>query len=577
MRACKQEVNTVIDPALREFIDAPDTVGFVVRGNDEIDRLIQDIPEIVATQTLAGRYVVAYTKATTYPGIINQLGTSFINSVAIVLGLLGVENLQRSGIMQMQQQPYLNLKGRGVLLGFVDTGIDYTQSIFRYEDGTSKIQYLYDQSISDSPPEGFYIGTEYSNKQINQALQTEDPYDIVPSRDTVGHGTFLASVAAGRGSSDFIGAAPDAELIVVKLKKARQYALDLFAVPPEQENVYSSIAVMIGVEYIIQKARELGRPVVICLGIGSNLGNHDGLGLFEEYLTGVSSLTGVCLCVAAGNESQARHHAQGVISAKGGIQKVDVKVAESGSNFYLTIWNTVSDKMSVSIVSPTGELIAKIPSKTGTITTTSLVLERSSVRVAYFFPLEGSGGQLISVRVENATPGIWTINVHGDIILDGTFHSWLPLTGFVTPGVEFLLPNPYYTVTVPSTAMGVISCGAYNIANSSLYPNTSWGPARSERMAPTLTAPGVNVDGYYPTGRGSMSGTSVAAAITAGACALLMQWGVVQGNDKSMSTYQIRAYLVRGCDRNPALPYPNTQWGYGTLNLFQSFNLMREI
>ncbi len=176
----------------------------------------------------------------------------------------------------------------------------------------------------------------------------------------------------------------------------------------------------------------------------------------------------------------------------------------------------------------------------------------------------------------NATPGIWTITVYGDLILDGTFHAWLPITSLASPGVEFLAAIPNYTVTVPSTAIGIISCGAYNITDKSLYPNSSWGPTRTDLMAPDLVAPGVNVGGVFPTGYGTMSGTSAAVAIVAGACALMLQWGIVQGNDIGMSTYKIRAYLIRGCSRSPTLLYPNAQWGYGALDLVQTFNLMRE-
>lgn len=563
--------------SIQKFLDSPDTVGFVVRGSDEIDRLISENSNIIATQTLAGRYVVCYTTVQAYPQIIEQLGTSYLSSIAIVLGPLGRPALEDAGILSIQQQPYLNLRGRGVLIGFVDTGIDYTQQIFRYEDGTSKIRYLYDQSITGAPPEGFFIGTEYANEQINRALKAENPFDVVPSRDVDGHGTFLASVAAGREDGDFIGAAPDAELIIVKLKRARPYGLGLFAVPKEQKNAFSSIAVMIGVEYIIQKAQELNRPVIICLGIGTNSGSHDGFSIFEEYLSEIANLTGVCLCIAAGNESQARHHMKGIISAKGEAQNIDVKVSDQPSNFIVSIWNSMADKMSVSILSPTGEYIARIPPKTGSVQITDLILERAQVRVSCYFPLEGSGGQLTTVRVLGAPPGIWTITMHGDIILDGTFHAWLPLTGFVSPGVEFLTADPYYTVTVPSTASVAISCGAYDSTNDSLYFNTSWGPTRIERMAPDLVAPGVGILGIYPTGSGTMSGTSAATAITAGACALMMQWGIVQGNDASISTYQIRAYLIRGCSRMQTMSYPNPQWGYGALNLYQSFNLMREL
>jgi len=561
---------------LKEFINLPDTVDFILRGSDDLDIFLRENPNVIATQTLAGRYVVCYASTSDFATIIDRLGTSYVSSLSIVLGLLDRPALEASGITGIQNQPYLDLRGQGVLVGIVDTGIDYTQQVFRYEDGTSKIQAIYDQSIPGAAPKGFFIGTEYTHEQINQALQAQNPYEIVPQRDTDGHGTFLASVAAGRKTDNFLGAAPDAELVVVKLKKARPFYLDLFAVPETQQNVFGSTAVMVGVEYVLKKARDLNRPVVICLGIGTNLGSHDGFSIFEEYLSEVSNLGGVCLCIAAGNESQARHHTQGKIAAKGQSRSIDVSVVNESSVVYVAIWSSISDRLSVSIRSPTGELTARLPPKSGSTTTNNLVFEQASIRVVYYFPLEGSGGQLTVVRVTNATPGIWTITVYGDLILDGTFHAWLPLTGLASPGVEFLAATPNYTVTVPSTAISVISCGAYNIVDNSLYSNSSWGPTRIDLMAPDLVAPGVNVGGIYPTGSGTMSGTSAAAAITAGACALMLQWGIVQGNDIGMSTYQIRAYLIRGCTRSPTLLYPNTQWGYGALDLMQTFNLMRE-
>jgi len=224
-----------------------------------------------------------------------------------------------------------------------------------------------------------------------------------------------------------------------------------------------------------------------------------------------------------------------------------------------------------------GELIPRVPPRSGLLNETQLLLERSTVRVTYFFPIEGLGGQLTAVKIIDATAGIWTITTHGDIILDGNFHSWLPMTGFVSPTVEFLAANPNYTITVPAGLHGGIVCGAYNYRTDSLYAFSSWGPTRAGELAPDLVAPGVDIVGYFPGGKGIMSGTSVAAAITTGAAALMLQWGIVKGNDPAMSSYQIRAYLIRGCDRDENQTYPNTRWGYGSLNLFRAFELMREL
>ncbi|MCI1269927.1 MAG: S8 family peptidase [Ruminococcus sp.] len=567
-----------MDKAIYDFINSPNTFDFIIRRTDYLDSFEND-KNIMVSQTLKGRYDLCYTDISYLPEIQQILGTSFISSTSILLGIQDTLHLDTAGIIPVQYQPYLDLKGNGVIIGFVDTGIDFTQKIFRYEDGTSKILYIYDQSEkSENPPDGFYIGTEYSNEQINKALSLENPYDAVHQRDTSGHGTFLASVAAGRSDSyDFSGAAPDSEIIAVKLKKAREFYLNRYAISSDTNDVFESNAVILGVEYIVKKAKQLGKPVVICLGLGTNFGSHDGFSIFEEYLSSISNIRGVCICNAAGNECQTRHHMQGKIDKNIKSANIDVKVGTNGGNVYLTIWNSASDIMSASVRSPTGEIVGRLSARSGNTITQKLVLEPSVVSIEYFFPLEGSGDQLTVVRIYDATPGIWTVTVFGDYILNGVFDSWLPLVDFSSKGTEFLSPTPYGTITVPATMIGSISCGAYDHLNNSLYFQSSWGPTRSLAMAPDIIAPGVKITGYYPTGLGAMSGTSVSSAITAGACALLMQWGVILGNDPSLSTYQIKTYLIRGCTRNETMSYPNTQWGYGTLNLIQTFYRLREV
>lgn len=567
-----------VDPALTEFIDSPNTMDFIARQTESLLSYFKNYSNAVLTQALGGRYVVGYIGSENADVVIKYFGASFVNAEPLVYGLLDMESLEAAGIYQVQQQIYLGLKGKGVLIGFVDTGIDYTKDAFIYEDGTSKIQYIYDQSAKGNIPEGFFTGAEYTNAQINEALKAQNPYDVVPQKDTVGHGTFLASVAAGRpGENGTIGAAPDADLIVVKLRKARPFYIQRYLIPPDQDNVFEHSDIMIGIEYILKKARELDRPVVICIALGTNQGAHDGTSIFEKYLREISNLRGVCVCTAAGNESQAKHHFQGVLAQKDEEQDVDIQVGENAGSFSISIRNTEADRISVAVRSPTGELFGRIPARSGTRTEGNFVLEKARVIVEYFFPLETTAGQLTIVRIINATPGIWTIIVHGDIVADGTYHIWLPLTGLVSPNVGFLAPSPYTTIVVPSTGLGTITSGAYNANTNSLYLNSSWGPTRAQLLKPDLVAPGVEVGGVYPGGDGKMSGTSVSTAITAGAGALMLQWGIVNKNDLTMSTYHIKAYLIRGCSRSETSVYPNQQWGYGSLNLIETFNLMREV
>lgn len=562
---------------LIDFVNSPDSTEFVVRANEYYINEIQNYPFIRATNLLSDAFILGYVNNSDIEQLADVLGTNFYSSLPYVLGLLDRSALESSGIIQVQEQSFLELTGRGVLIGIVDTGIDYTNPVFRYEDGTTKIVSIYDQSITGTPPNGFYTGTEFTREQIDSALKTDSPLSTVPSSDEVGHGTFLASLMAGREIEDFRGAAPDSELIVVKLREARPFIKNNYLVPEDNRNVYETTSVMIGIEYILQKARELSRPVAICIGLGTNSGSHDGNTLFEQYISTVANITGVCICAAAGNESGERHHSRVTIPQSGDSIDVVINNQNQNSGIYLSVINSAADRISVSLKSPTGEVISRIPAKGGTTYTSRLVLERAKVTVQYFFPLSVNSGQATIIKIENATPGLWTITLYGDIIIDGSVNLYLPVSSVGYPNIEFLEPDPEYTITTPGTSSSVITCGAYNNADNSLFINSSWGPTRLPSVSPDLVAPGVRVSGIYPTGPGVMTGTSVAAAITTGACALMLQWGIVEGNAIALDTFQIKGYLIRGCTRDNDLLYPNLQWGYGKLDLYNSFNLIRDV
>jgi len=562
---------------LEDFIALPNTVPLIIRNGSLGSEAFRQSHNIRKGTSLDGNHSVDYVNRDEVGGILTEIGSDALSMFPIVLGLLNRQDLEAAGIMRVQQHPYLDLRGRGTLIGFVDTGIDYTKDAFQYEDRTSKIKYIWDQTIQGNAPKGFYFGTEYPEEQINSALQGENPWAVVPHRDTVGHGTFLASVAAGHESSEYIGAAPDAEIIAVKLKRAGPFHYEQFLIPEWQENAYTSSDFMLGIRYIVDKADELGRPVIICVAVGSNFGGHSGHDPVEEYLTRISGINGVAIVCAAGNESQTKHHTHDKLSSSGESQNVELSVGERAEDIYLSLWSGGSDRIAVSLTSPTGEIIPKIPVRPGASYTANLVLERSRVTVEYYLPLRTSGDQFTKVQIFYPTPGIWTITVHGEIVLNGEYHFWLPLTGFIDPDTVFLTPTPNYTVVVPATATGVITCGAYDSRNGSLYSDSSWGPTRRPMMSPNLVAPGVNVGGVFPAAYGQMSGTSVSAAITTGACALMMQWGIVDENETTLTTERIKAYLIRGCARDMFIEYPNAQWGYGKLDLYNTLNIIRPL
>ncbi|WMJ84602.1 S8 family peptidase [Oscillospiraceae bacterium LTW-04] len=552
-----------------------DIVDFFIRKGAYFERFIFEHPGFITSHTINDTYTICYATRDGYEEMARFMGSE--PGLPNVLGLLGRSELEASGITQIQQQPYLDLKGQGVLIGFLDTGIDYTKDVFKKSDGTSKIEFIYDQSIPGTPPDGFPIGAEFTKEQINAALASESPQSVLPHIDDAGHGTFLASVAAGSAHGDFIGAAPEAGIIMVKLKKAYPFMREQLLIPEEQQNAFESTSVILGVEYIIKKARQLDCPVVICIGLGSNYDNHDGSSPLEDYLFDVSNIPGVCVCVAAGNESQAKHHYYNRFTRDKAPMNIDIQVGQNAGNILITITNRLSDIISVSVRSPTGELVKRVPAKPLLTQVTKLVLEKSEVSISYSFPVSSSGDQVTVVRIHNATPGLWTITAYGDFIIDGSIFAWLPMTGFISPNVEFLSSIPYNTITFPATGLGPICCGAYNSVRNILYPLSSWGPTRMQNDVPDLLAPGYQIGGIYPTGFGYMSGTSCSAAITAGASALLMQWGIVKGHDFGFCTPVIRAYLIRGCNRNELIVYPNNQWGFGMLNLTRTFYYMREL
>lgn len=502
----------------------------------------------------------------------------YASYLPILLGTSGTSAMSASGILVFHNQPYVPLRGQGVLVGIVDTGIDYLQDAFLYEDKTSKISFLWDQTIRGNPPEGFQFGTEYSREIINQAISSENPYEIVPSRDEVGHGTFLAGIAAGREKleADFIGAAPDSELIVVKLKPAKKCLMEYNLINQSNSSVFQSNDLMLGVKYLLEKSKELRKPISIIIGLGSNQGAHDGSSMLESYLLDVAKRQGNVVTVAAGNEANLSHHYYTFFMKNEKEKSIEVNVAKDEAGFMLNIWSNAPDKISIAITSPTGEYIGRIPARIEQTEEIKLVLENTRLTIIYDLTEERTGDQRIRIRMEEPTEGIWTITVFGDLIVDGRIDAWLPREGFVKPETTFLMPSAYTTVTVPSTSIGLITAGGYNHVTGSLYLGSSRGLTRDLELKPDLVAPAVNVIGPLPGNRfGALTGTSVGAAITAGASALLLEWGIINKNDVDMDTEKVRNYLIRGATRKDSISYPNREWGYGELNLFGTFEALK--
>lgn len=474
------------------------------------------------------------------------------------------ESLSNSGINTVQQASGLGLLGSGVMIGIIDSGIDYTHPDFRNPDGTSRIMYLWDQSISGTPPPGFRDGTEYTNEQLNEALASEDPLSVVPSEDVVGHGTAVAGVAAGNGTSSgsaYRGVAPLSALTVVKLRSSGAEAF-----------MSRNTDIMRGVKYIIDRAQQALMPVSINISYGTNNGSHDNSSLFEQYLNTMCDRWKTVISVATGNEGASGHHFFAHLTQSG---QVTVEFAVSGNRkrIYLTLWKDFVDTINFELISPDGH-------STGIIIPTQSItranLKGTTAWVLSIQPNHYSVGQEIYFLLQNIAgeilQGVWKIIIRGIKIYDGRFDIWLPTTEDVTSSTSFLEPNIDITLTIPSTAIKVISVGGYNSDVNNAADFSGRGPLRdSYYIRPDLVAPAVDITSVKAGGGYDVfTGTSLAAPFVTGSAALMMEWGISRGNDLFMYGQRVKAFLRRGASKLFNIEYPNNVWGYGALSLFDT-------
>ena len=490
-------------------------------------------------------------------------------------------DLEVSDIHRVQQIPNLSLRGNNVLVGFIDTGINYRHPAFLQADGNTRIISIWDQTIDSEnafPPE-FYYGTEYSRDQINLALMSDKPYDIVPSTDTNGHGTLVAGVAAGTENDEngFSGIVPDSELLVVKLKEAKPFTRDFFLIP-EEVSCYQETDIILALRYLLQFAQKLKRPIVICLGLGTNQGGHDSRGVLSNIISGYSEYAGVAIITSAGNELNQGHHYFGEITQNNTESIVELSVGTSRSSFSLELWNAVPSSLTVEVISPTGESYKSLPSRIIETKRWDLLFDNTTIWINNINLEAQTGDQLILFRFQNPSFGVWRFRITSRNSLDSTFHMWLPSKGFISDDTLFLGPNTNTIIQSPGNAYTLITVGAYDSLTGSIYVNSSRGPARGNNLKPDFCAPGVNILGpnlnkSYTTG----SGTGLAAAHVTGIAAMLLEWGIVHNNIPDMGTPEIKALLIRGAVQMAGITYPNNSWGYGKVNIYNAFQSLIDI
>lgn len=479
------------------------------------------------------------------------------------------ESLRISCITQVQSPASFGLTGNGVIVGIIDSGIDFTHPDFINPDGTSRILFLWDQTVAGNPPAGFRNGTEFSNARINEALGSGAPFTIVPSLDVAGHGTAVAGVAAGNGRASGgaqRGAAPEASLIIVKLGHSGN------------ENFTRSTEVMRAIKYVIDKGTELNMPVSINLSYGTNNGSHDGTSLFETFIDTMADQWKTVISAATGNEGAAGHHFSSRVAQRETLN-VEIAIGGDTNTLYMTLWKNFVDTFTFTLVAPSGRVSPVI---LPTQSLTSFTLDNVNVTVFVRQPTHYNPAHEVYFSfqaVEGVIPqGIWRLTITGNQVVDGRFDIWLPTIEDVSEDITFLNPSLETTLTLPSTALNVISVGGYNATIDTSADFSGRGYTRNNiYVKPDLVAPAVGIR-TARTGGGYdvVTGTSFAAPFVTGSSALMMQWGIIMGNDPFLYGQRVKAFLQKGARRKTTLVYPNPIWGYGALCLNGTMDFLVE-
>lgn len=460
------------------------------------------------------------------------------------------------------QSPPFNLFGEEVLVAILDSGVDYAHPDFRNEDGTTRILDLWDQTIAGNPPEGYRIGTEYTREQINEALAApseQQRYALVPSRDFSGHGTSVLGIAAGNGRASggmYRGVASESELLVVKLGT------------PDPEGFPRTTELMQGLDYVLRKALEYKKPLAVNLSFGNTYGNHRGSSLVERFVDDMANYWKSTICIGTGNEGAAAGHTR-ERAAQGQTVDTELAVAEFETGLNVQLWKSYTDVFDIAIVHPSGTVAGPFQQFLGP---QRFTLGNTELLVYYGEPGPYSTSQEIFIdfipRESYIDSGVWKIRVVPREVVIGIYEMWLPSSAVLNPGTGFLYPNEEATLTIPSTAERAIAVGAYNSRNNTYADFSGRGfPGEIAGVRPDLVAPGVDImSPAVGGGYAARTGTSIATPFVTGSAALLMEWGVVKGNDPFLYGEKVKAYLQRGARELPfAREYPNSLVGYGAL------------
>ncbi|WP_252234968.1 S8 family peptidase [Clostridium sp. ZS1] len=490
-----------------------------------------------------------------------------------------ISPIEASQVRNLQINLPLQLTGKKVVVGIIDTGIDYLSDEFMTLQGDTRIDCIWDQTITsdkDGEIELVPYGALYVKDKINEAIKAynegKSPYDIVPSIDEIGHGTSMSGIIGATGKNpELKGVAPDCKFVVVKLIEDYSNKAQFNAQVP----IFNITAIISALEFLYEYSLRKSEPMVIYLPLGSNSGNHRGNGILPEYIESISNSRGIVVVTGAGNERSRAGHASGVISKAGETRNVELNVSPNQKYLWVEIWVEAPNIMTVDIVSPSGENTGVIPAIINLSEEYNFIFEKTSIKIEFYIPEENTGDELIRIDFFDLQPGIWKIKLIANLVLDGKYNIWIPQYGLSVGDTSLSPSDPFGTFTNPGDSTSIITVAAYNQNNNNIvnYSGMSFLDDYIDRV--DIAAGGVNAVTVAPNNAiTTVNGTSVSAAVVAGTCAILFQWGIIEGNDPYMYSQTMKTYLTRGTKQRSGDSYPNPQWGYGILDVLGIFSNM---